>query len=181
MYYIRCMAGKFVHLHLHSEYSLLDGLSKISKLIARVKEMEMDSVAVTDHGTMYGAIEFYKKAKAENVKPIIGVEAYTVLHDHKERPEKERFNYNHLLLLAKNEEGYKNLMKLTSIAHLEGYYYRPRFQRELLAKYAKGLICTSACVNGEIARAISEDDYELAQKTAKWFYDLFGKDYYLEI
>src|SRR5581483_12288703 len=100
--------SKFVHLHLHTEYSLLDGLSKIPKLMTRVKEMGMDTVAITDHGTMYGVIDFYKKAKAENVKPIIGVEAYTVLYDHKERPEKERFGYNHLLLLAKDEEGYKN-------------------------------------------------------------------------
>ncbi|HSX48910.1 MAG TPA: DNA polymerase III subunit alpha [Candidatus Saccharimonadales bacterium] len=175
------MAGKFVHLHLHTEYSLLDGLSKISKLLTRVKEMNMDSVAVTDHGTMYGAIEFYKKAKAENVRPIIGVEAYTVLYDHKEKPDKERFNYNHLLLLAKNEEGYKNLMKITSIAHLEGYYYRPRIQRELIEKYSKGIICTSACVNGEIARAIIDGDYTKAKRTAKWFYDVFGEDYYLEI
>ncbi|HWA51896.1 MAG TPA: DNA polymerase III subunit alpha [Patescibacteria group bacterium] len=175
------MANKFVHLHLHTEYSLLDGLSKISKLLTRVKEMEMDTVAITDHGTMYGAIEFYKKAKAENVKPIIGVEAYTVLHDHKERPEKERFNYNHLLLLAKDEEGYKNLMKITSIAHLEGYYYRPRIQRELIEKYSKGIICTSACVNGEIARAFIEEDPKRAKETATWFQQVFGDDYYLEI
>jgi DNA polymerase-3 subunit alpha len=175
------MANKFVHLHLHTEYSLLDGLSKISKLMTRVKEMNMDSVALTDHGTMYGAIEFYKKAKQENVKPIIGVEAYTVLHDHKEKPEKERFNYNHLLLLAKDEEGYKNLMKITSIAHIEGYYYRPRIMRELIEKYSKGIICTSACVSGEIARAFIENDPKRAQKTAKWFLDVFGKDYYLEI
>ncbi|CAN5319978.1 DNA polymerase III subunit alpha [soil metagenome] len=173
--------GKFVHLHLHTEYSLLDGLSKISKLMTRVKEMDMDSVAITDHGTMYGAIEFYKKAKAENIKPIIGVEAYTILGDHKERPEKERYNYNHLLLLAKDEEGYKNLMKITSIAHLEGYYFRPRIQRELLEKYSKGIICTSACVSGEIARAYIEEDPKRAKETAKWFVDVFGDDYYLEI
>ncbi len=175
------MAGKFVHLHLHTEYSLLDGLSKVSKLMNRVKEMEMDTVAITDHGTMYGAVEFYKGAKKENVKPIIGVEAYTVLYDHKEKPEKERYNYNHLLLLAKDEEGYKNLMKLTSIAHLEGYYFRPRFQREILEKYSKGLICTSACVNGEVARAIIDGDLGTAKKTAQWFNQVFGKDYYLEI
>src|SRR5260221_3076998 len=173
--------SKFVHLHLHTEYSLLDGLSKISKLMTRVKEMNMDSVAITDHGTMYGAIEFYKKARQENVKPIIGVEAYTVLHDHKEKPEKERFNYNHLLLLAKDEEGYKNLMKITSIAHLEGYYYRPRIMREVIEKYSKGIICTSACVRGEIAQAIIDNDYEKAKKTAKWFTEVFNKDYYLEI
>src|SRR5258708_7663550 len=173
--------SKFVHLHLHTEYSLLDGLSKIGKLMARVKEMNMDSVAITDHGTMYGAIDFYKKAKQENIRPIIGVEAYTILGDHNEKPEKERYNYNHLLLLAKDEEGYKNLMKITSIAHLEGYYFRPRIQREVIEKYSKGIICTSACVRGEIAQAIINSDYNLAKKTAKWFVDVFGKDYYLEI
>lgn len=176
------MAGKFVHLHLHTEYSLLDGLSKIPKLLSRVKEMNMDSVAVTDHGVMYGIIDFYKKAKAENVKPIIGVESYTVEYDHQEPPKKDdRFDYNHLLLLAKDEEGYKNLMKLTSIAHLEGYYYRPRFKREILAKYSKGIIATSACVNGEVPQAIINGDYKKAKSIAKWFYDVFGKDYYLEI
>jgi DNA polymerase III subunit alpha len=175
--------AKFAHLHLHTEYSLLDGLSKIPKLIAKVKEMGMDSVAVTDHGTMYGNIEFYKKAKAEGVKPIIGVEAYTVSYDHKERPtgKEDKFDYNHLLLLAKDEEGYKNLMKLVSIAHLEGFYYRPRIQRELISKYSKGVIATSACVNGEIPSALIDGDYNKAKSITKWFMDVFDKDFYLEI
>ena len=139
------MSRQFIHLHLHSEYSLLDGMTKTKKLIKKVKEMGMDSVALTDHGTMYGAIEFYKAAKAEGIKPIVGLEAYTTLGDHKERSGKN----NHLLLLAKDEEGYKNLMQITSIAHMEGMYRKPRITRELLANYSKGLICTSACPAGE--------------------------------
>lgn len=171
------MARKFVHLHLHSEYSLLDGMTKIKKLIKRVKEMGMDSVALTDHGAMYGAIEFYKAAKAEEIKPIVGLEAYTTPGDHKEKSG----NNNHLLLLAKNEEGYKNLMQITSIAHVEGMYRKPRISRSLLEKYHKGLICTSACPAGELAGHLIDNNFEEAKKTAKWFLDVFGEDYYLEI
>jgi DNA polymerase-3 subunit alpha len=141
----------------------------------------MDAVAITDHGAMYGVIEFYKEVKEQGIKPIIGVEAYTTNVDHKLRPERGKFKNFHLLLLAKNDVGYKNLMKLTSIAHLEGYYYRPRFDRDTLAKYAKGLICTSACAQGEVPQALINDDYSEAKKTAKWFLDVFGKDYYLEV
>lgn len=176
------MAGKFVHLHLHTEYSLLDGLTKTKKLTTRIKEMGMDTVAVTDHGAMYGAIEFYKQCHKDGVKPILGMEAYTCREDHKIRPEKgERFQNFHLLLLAKNEEGYKNLMKITSIAHLEGYYYRPRISNDALAKYSKGLICTSACPAGELASHFIKNDYDGAKKTAQWFVDVFGDDYYLEV
>jgi len=176
------MASKFVHLHLHTEYSLLDGLTKIKKLTSRVKEMAMDTVAITDHGAMYGAIEFYRQCQKDGVKPIVGMEAYTCLEDHKIRPEKgQKFQNYHLLLLAKDEEGYKNLMKITSIAHLEGYYYRPRISNDVLAKYSKGLICTSACPAGELASHLVDDDYTGAKKTAKWFQDVFGEDYYLEV
>lgn len=176
------MDNKFVHLHLHTEYSLLDGLTKIKKLTNRIKEMNMNTVAITDHGSMYGAIEFYRQCQKEEVKPIVGMEAYTCLEDHKIRPEKgQKFQNFHLLLLAKDEEGYKNLMKITSIAHLEGYYYRPRISNDVLAKYSKGLVCTSACPAGELASHLIDDDYEGAKKTAKWFYDVFGEDYYLEI
>jgi DNA polymerase-3 subunit alpha len=173
--------NKFVHLHVHTEYSLLDGLSKISKLLKHVKETGMDSLAITDHGAMYGAIELYKKAKKFGIKPIVGMEAYTTNIDHKKRPEKGIIKNYHLLLLAKNEEGYKNLMEITSIAHLEGYYYRPRIDRETLKKYSKGLICTSACPQGELAQALITGDYNMAKNIAGWFYDVFGKDYYLEI
>jgi DNA polymerase III subunit alpha len=177
------MAQKFAHLHLHTEYSLLDGLSKISKLTKRVKEMGMDSVAITDHGSMYGAIEFYKACKKEEVKPIVGLEAYTTLKDHKIRNEDGSRGADafHLLLLAKDEEGYRNLMKLTSIAHTEGYYYRPRFDKPTLEKYSKGLIVTSACPASELANAILHDGYDKAVETAKWFQHVFGRDYYLEV
>lgn len=173
--------AKFVHLHVHTEYSLLDGLSKVSKLLTHVKELGMDSVAISDHGVMYGAVEFYKKAVKEGVKPIIGMEGYLTNINLRERPERGKFQNYHLLLLAKNMEGYQNLMKLTSIAHLEGYYYRPRVDRETLEKYSKGLICTSACPQGEIAQELINGTYDSAKKAALWFLDVFGKDYYLEV
>lgn len=173
--------SKFVHLHVHTEYSLLDGLSNIKDLITHIKSLGMDSVALTDHGAMYGAIDFYKEAKNQEIKPIIGMEAYTTSTvPHTERGEKGRQNF-HLLLLAKNLEGYKNLMKLTSIAHTEGYYYKPRFDKQTLERYSKGLIATSACPLGEIGQALIAEDYKLAKSTAEWFLDVFGKDYYLEV
>ncbi len=175
------MAKKFVHLHVHTEYSLLDGLSKIDKLAKYVKENGMDAIAITDHGVMYGAIEFYKGMRAQGVKPIIGIEGYTTNVDHRIRPERGKFKNFHLLLLAKDKRGYKNLMKLTSLAHLEGYYYRPRVDRETLAKYSKGLICASACPQGEIAQALINNDFDEAKKIANWFLEVFGEDYYLEI
>lgn len=175
------MRKGFVHLHVHTEYSLLDGLSKISPLLERVKELEMDSCAITDHGTMYGVIEFYKMCKKEGVKPIIGMEIYTTNVELEKRPERSKVRNYHLLLLAKNNQGYKNLMKLTSIAHIKGYYYKPRVDRETLRKYSQGLICTSACSLGEIAQSIIDDDYAKARETAMWFLDVFGRDYYLEV
>lgn len=175
------MADKFSHIHLHTEYSLLDGLTKIKKLTNRVKEMGMSSVAMTDHGVMYGAVEFYKQALKDGVKPIVGMEAYTTTIDHTLRPERSKLETFHLLLLAKDEEGYKNLMKITSIAHLEGYYYRPRINNEVLAKYSKGIIATSACPAGELANHLIDGDMEGARKTVKWFKDVFGEDYYLEV
>lgn len=174
------MTSEFVHLHVHTEYSLLDGLSKIDELMKYVKDNDMDSVAITDHGVMYGAIEFYKAGRNNDVKPIIGMEAYTTRGDHTEKKKGKTKNH-HLLLLAKNETGYKNLMKLTSIAHLEGYYYRPRFSRDLLKEYAEGLIVTSACAQGEVAQALIEGDYDEAKEIAKWFQGVFEEDYYLEV
>lgn len=175
------MAKKFVHLHLHTEYSLLDGLSKIGDLMTHIKEHDMDTVAITDHGSMFGVVEFYKKAKKEEVKPILGMETYITDIDMKSRPERGKFQNFHLLLLAKNEEGYKNLMKLTSLAHLEGYYYRPRVDHETLAKYSKGIICTSACAQGEVAQALIEGDNKKAKEKTKWYQDVFGEDFYLEV
>lgn len=174
-------ATKFVHLHVHTEYSLLDGLSKITKLLSHVKENDMDAIAISDHGAMYGVIEFYKKSLKESIKPIIGMEGYTTNVNHRERPERGKFQNFHILLLAKDKEGYQNLMKISSIAHKEGYYYRPRVDRETLAKYGQGLICTSACGQGEVAQALISGNYQEAKKVAEWFLDVFGADYYLEV
>ncbi len=174
--------ANFTHLHVHSEYSLLDGLSKINKLVNRVKELEMSSVALTDHGVMYGAVEFYKAAKKAEIKPIIGMEGYVTPGDHLKKEGKEDKVNNHLVLLAKNYTGYKNLMKLTSIGHLEGFYYRPRVSKEILRQYSEGLICLSACPKGEIGQLLIEGDYEEAKKQATWYAEVFGEgNYYLEI
>ena len=172
---------KFVHLHAHTEYSLLDGLSKISPLMNHVQDLGMDTVALSDHGVMYGAIEFYKKALDTGVKPIIGMEGYVTNKALDFDGDKKKIKNYHLLLLAKNFEGYQNLIRLTSIGHLEGYYKRPRVDRKTLKKYSKGIVCTSACVQGELAQALIEDDYEKAKKVAQWHLDVFGDDYYLEI
>jgi len=170
----------FVHLHVHTEYSLLDGLTKIKNLINTVKNMGMNSIAITDHGTMYGAIEFYKACKKADIKPIIGCEMYLAQNGRLDKSTNNRRN-QHLILLAKNSQGYKNLMKLTSIAHIEGYYYKPRIDWETLTKYKDGLICNSACIEGEISQLILDGNYEKAKARAKEFQDLFGDDYYLEI
>ncbi|MFA6185181.1 MAG: DNA polymerase III subunit alpha [Candidatus Shapirobacteria bacterium] len=172
--------ANFVHLHVHTEYSLLDGLTKIKKLIPAIKEMGMDSIAITDHGNMYGAIEFYKACKKNNIKPIIGCEVYLAPNGRLDKSAANRRNH-HLILLAKNDQGYRNLMKLVSIGNIEGYYYKPRIDWEILQQYKDGLICNSACIEGEISKLILDDNYEKAKKRAKDFQDLFGEDYYLEI
>lgn len=170
-----------MHLHVHTEYSLLDGLSKISDLVSYAKKQGMPALAISDHGAMYGVIEFYKECQAAEIKPILGMEAYTVPGDHRKKESKSDRENNHLLLLAKNKTGYKNLMKISTIAHLEGYYYRPRVSRELIKEYSEGLICTSACAKGEIAQALIDGKYEKAIETARWFQEVFGEDYYLEL
>lgn len=172
--------GNFVHLHVHTEYSLLDGLPKIKNLVSQAKEMGMKAVALTDHGFMFGAIEFYKECQKEGLKPLVGMEGYTVPHDHRLKDAQNREN-NHLVLIAKNLTGYKNLMKLSSIAAVEGYYYRPRFNRELLRDYHEGIICLSACPAGEIGQYLIGDNYEKAKEIASWYREIFGDDYYLEI
>ena len=173
---------KFTHLHIHSHYSLLDGLSKIDELLDYVKELGMDSCALTDHGNIYGAVEFYKKAKERGIKPIIGAEMYMAFEGMtQERPNIDDKKY-HLVLLVKNEEGYKNLVKLITKAHLEGFYYKPRIDEELLAQYSKGLIGLSACLKGKIPRLILANKIEAAEKTALKYQEIFGKDnFYLEL
>lgn len=170
----------FVHLHLHTEYSLLDGLTKIKNLIPAVKEMGMDSVAITDHGTMYGAIEFYKACQKNDIKPIIGCEVYLCPGSRFDKTAQNRKN-QHLILLAKDLQGYKNLMKLVSIGHLEGFYYKPRIDWEILEKYHHGLICSSACIEGEIGQLIQENEFDKAVKKATQYQQLFKDDYYLEV
>ncbi|MDZ7798522.1 MAG: DNA polymerase III subunit alpha [Patescibacteria group bacterium] len=172
----------FAHLHVHSHYSLLDGLSKIDELIKKAKEYKMKSLALTDHGVMYGTIEFYQKAKKAGLKPIIGLEAYLAPHSLKnKRPGLDERPY-HLVLLAKNKEGYQNLIKLTSIAHLEGFYYKPRIDIETLKKYSSGLVGMSACLQGEIPRLIISKKYKKAEEAAKKYHQIFRqKDFYLEI
>lgn len=175
------MKNKFVHLHVHTEYSLLDGLSNIKRLLKYVKELEMDSIAITDHGSMYGIIEFFKTAKIMGVKPIIGMEGYITNIPLSNIDDRSKSQNYHILFLAKNEEGYKNLMKISSIAHIDGYYYRPRIDRGTLEKYSKGLICTSSCALGEVGQALIENNYKKARETAEWFQGIFEDDYYLEI
>lgn len=171
----------FVHLHNHSHHSLLDGLSKIPALVNKVKELGMESVAITDHGTLSGTIEFYKAAKDAGVKPIIGMEAYVASRKHTDRdPQKDKARY-HLIILAMNNVGYKNLMKLSTIANLEGMYYKPRIDHDLLEKYNEGLIILSACASGELGENLRVDNYEEAKKIAQWYKSVFGDRYYLEL
>ncbi len=174
------MSTKFTHLHTHSHYSLLDGLTKIPDLIKRVKELGMDSVALTDHGVLYGAVEFYKAAKKAGVKPILGVETYVAPRDRFSKEANER--YYHLILLAENTTGWNNLIKVVSAAHLEGFYYRPRVDKDLLKKHHEGLIALSACLGGEVASCLLAGRYEDAKKAARGYEELFGKgNYFLEI
>lgn len=173
----------FVHLHVHTQFSLLDGACKIPELIALAKEYKMPAVAITDHGNMFGAIEFYSEAMKNGIKPIVGCEIYVAPGSRFERatPVNEEAAY-HLILLAKDEEGYRNLMKLVSAGYLEGFYYKPRVDKELLAKYSKGLIAQSACLQGEIPHLIVKGKYEEAKSVAARYKDIFGNgDFYLEL
>ena len=173
--------GDFVHLHIHSEYSLLDGANRIKELPKVAKELGMDAIAITDHGVMYGAIEFYKACKEEGIKPIIGCEVYVAPRTRFDKESGIDNKYNHLILLAKNNNGYKNLSKLVSIGFTEGYYYKPRIDLETLKKYHEDLICCSACLAGSVPQAILNGNMEKAEETAMWYKNLFGEDYYLEI
>ena len=171
----------YVHLHNHTHHSLLDGLTKIPDLVARVKDMGMTACAITDHGTMSGTIEFYKAAKAAGIKPIIGMEAYVAARGRAERdPQKDKARY-HLILLAMNNTGYRNLMKLSTLANLEGMYYKPRIDHELLEQYNEGLIALSACASGELGEQLRLDNYAEAKRIASWYKGIFGDRYYLEL
>jgi len=166
----------FAHLHVHTEYSLLDGFSNIKKLVKRVKELDMPAVAITDHGTMFGVIDFYNAAIEAGVKPIIGMESYMAARGMQDRDSKlDRFSY-HLLLLAENITGYRNLLKLASAAQLEGFYYYPRIDHDFLAAHSEGLICTSGCMSAEIPRALLAENPDEAVRRMNWYFDVFGKD-----
>ena len=185
------MAG-FTHLHLHTTYSLLDGQCGISPLVAKAKALGMDSLAVTDHGNLFAAKAFYDEARKQGIKPILGVEAYVVDHDYRERHEyfqqhkglkEKRF---HLCLHAKNLVGYHNLVRLMSEAHINGYYYNARIDHSLLEKYHEGLHCSSACIAGEIEYYLDTsvkggNNPKKAEEIARWYKDLFGDDYSLEV
>ena len=172
----------FTHLHLHTEYSLLDGCCRINKLIDSVANKGQSAVAITDHGVMYGAIDFYKAAKKKGVKPIIGCEVYVAPNSRFDKQKTPDGNYSHLVLLCENNEGYQNLIKLVSIGFTEGFYTRPRVDRELLEKYHTGLIALSACLAGEIPRAIMDGDYNKAMQTALWYKNVFGENnFFLEV
>jgi DNA polymerase-3 subunit alpha len=169
----------FTHLHVHTEYSLLDGMCRIPSLVAKAKELGMDSLAITDHGVMYGAIEFYQAATEAGIKPIIGCEVYVAPDSHLSRTAGDKNNY-HLVLLAQNLTGYHNLIQLTTKAHLEGFYYKPRVDRELLQQHHEGLIALSACLSGEVPRLIIERRFDEAKRAALWYKATFG-EFYLEI
>ncbi len=166
----------FVHLHVHSEYSLLDGQSRIPSLVQVAKEQGMPAVALTDHGTMFGAIDFYRAAQAVGVKPIIGMEGYLSVRGMEERdPERDK-RAHHLLLLAENDTGYKNLLQIASAAQLKGFYYRPRIDRDFLAAHSEGLICTTGCLSAEVPRALLHGKAERARERLDWYYEVFGPD-----
>ncbi len=170
----------FTHLHVHTEYSLLDGCARIQQLIDRAAEMGQKSIAITDHGVMYGVIDFYKYAINKGVKPIIGCEVYVATRGRFDK-QKGLDGYTHLVLLCKDNEGYQNLIKLVSAGFTEGFYSKPRVDRELIKKYSKGLVCLSACLAGEIPRALMNGEYDKAKETALWYKSVFGEDFYLEI
>ena len=173
----------FVHLHCHSEYSLLDGANRITELVRKAQEFEMPAMALTDHGCLFGAWMFQKTARKEGVKPIIGMEAYVALGDRRDKSRGDRSEkaYYHLVLLARDREGYQNLVKLSSIGYLEGFYYKPRVDRDVLAQHSDGLICSSACLAGEVARHLMTDDWDAAREAAGWYADVFKDRYYLEV
>jgi len=174
----------FVHLHLHTEFSLLDGACRINKLVERVKELGQEAVAITDHGCMYGVIDFYRACKKAGIKPIIGCEVYVAPRGRTRFQKDREFDsaYSHLILLCRNEEGYRNLSYLVSKAYLEGFYIRPRIDLDLLREHAAGLIACSACVSGEVPKLLLAGEYDRAKEVALEMRGLFGEDgYYLEI
>src|SRR3989338_10263267 len=174
--------SKFVHLHVHSHYSLLQALPKIPDLIVTAKKNEMPALALTDNGNLYGAIEFYKTCKKENIKPIIGLDAYVAIRTRLDKQAGVDNRRARLVLLAKNLTGYKNLIKLVTYSHLEGFYYKPRIDRELLEKYHEGLVAILPAFSSEVSLALKNRDQEKANETTQWYKKIFGEEnFFLEI
>ena len=174
----------FVHLHTHSEYSLLDGANRLSELVTHVKRLGMDSLAITDHGNMHAAWSFYEEARAQQIRPILGFEAYLAFGPRQAREKLPTAPaiYSHLVLLARNRAGYRNLVRLTSIGYTEGFYRRPRIDREVLARYSEGITCLAACLSGEVAIHLRQGRYDEAKRSAEWFAATFGREHFwLEI
>lgn len=171
----------FAHLHVHTEFSLLDGACRIGNMMEHVKELGQDAIAITDHGVMYGVIDFYRAAKAAGIKPVIGCEVYVARRTRFDKDHTLDSNPYHLILLCKNEEGYRNLIHMVSLSFAEGFYNKPRIDWQLLEQYHEGLIAMSACLAGEVASKILQQNYEGAKQTALAYRALFGEDYYLEI
>ena len=173
----------FTHLHVHTEYSLLDGSGKIEEITARAKELGMDSLAITDHGVMYGVIDFYRAARNVGIKPILGCEVYVAPGSRFEKePGISDDRYYHLILLAENNTGYANLMKIVSKGFVDGFYYKPRVDYEVLEEYSEGIICLSACLAGEVQKLLARNLYEEACKAALKYEAIFGKgNYFLEL
>src|SRR5574342_1266802 len=174
----------FVHLHLHTQYSLLDGACQLDKLVAKAKEYRMPALAITDHGNLFGAVDFYALASKEGIKPIVGCEVYVAPSSRFERtPQDGQYEgANHLTLLARDLTGYKNLIKLVTAGYIEGFYYKPRIDRELFAQHAKGLLALSGCLNSEFCQALLAQDEAKAAQIAEWFMQVLGREhFFLEI
>src|SRR5438270_3354499 len=167
-------SSPFVHLHVHTHYSLLDGACRVPDLVRRCKQLGMDSLAITDHGCMFGVIEFFNECKKEGIKPILGMEAYMAPGDRRDRQAAPGEAAYHLLLLAQNLDGYRNLIKLYSIAYREGFYYKPRIDKDVLRQYSDGLIATSACLGGEVASCLIRRDAKAARQIAETYAKIFG-------
>ncbi|MEM9703836.1 MAG: PHP domain-containing protein, partial [Planctomycetota bacterium] len=174
-------APPFAHLHCHTHYSLLDGMTKIPDLVKQTKASGMNAAAITDHGNLYGSMEFYHACRAENINPILGIEAYMAPRSRTERGGRMKESNFHLTLLAQNAEGFRNLIRMSSIAYTEGFYYKPRMDKELLEAHSEGLIVLSGCVSGELSRHLLADRTDEAEKLCQWYSEVFGDRFYMEI
>ncbi len=172
---------EFTHLHVHTQYSILDGAANIEAIIKKAKDSGMKALAITDHGNMYGVLKFYNEAIKQGIKPIIGCEVYVAIKGRTIKEKTRGKQYNHLILLAKNLTGYHNLMKLISLGYLEGFYYKPRVDKEILEKYSEGIIASSACLGGEVPQAFLNYGEEKAQEAIDWYKRVYKDDFYLEL